>query len=111
MSSRVSLTKMIGVELENPWGKLFARGATIDENISYPGITEITSLWKEATGKLLTRLEELTEDELNSESRFPLPTTDKTQRGAIFFLNLHETYHIGQLAYLRKWLGHSQLIG
>jgi hypothetical protein len=36
---------------------------------------------------------------------------DKTQRGAIVFLNYHETYHVGQMAYLRKWLGYSQLVG
>ena len=111
MTSRASLARLVGVRLENPWANIFARGATVDENVSYPDISEITALWKNVTDQLLPRLEELTDEELEAESRFPLPTSDKTKRGAIFFLNLHETYHIGQMAYLRKWLGHSQLIG
>jgi hypothetical protein len=31
--------------------------------------------------------------------------------GLIAFLAFHETYHVGQLSYLRKWLGYGQLVG
>jgi len=31
---------------------------------------------------------------------------DGTTGGVINFLAFHETYHVGQLAYLRCWLGH-----
>jgi hypothetical protein len=111
MTSRASLTKMIGEEIENPWAELFKRGATIDSNISYPEIQQIVSLWEGITEKLMARLKSLTDDELLQPSAFPVPTGDKTQRGAIVFLNYHETYHVGQMAYLRKWLGFSQLVG
>jgi hypothetical protein len=59
----------------------------------------------------MPRLELLTEEELAKPASFPVLTGDKTKRGAIVFLNYHETYHIGQMAYLRKWLGYSQLVG
>ena len=112
MTSRSSLTKMCGGEnVENPWGKLFARGASVDENVSYPEVNEIIELWDSLTEKLMNRLEVLDDEELSKPSPFPVPTVDKTKRGAIAFLNFHETYHIGQIAYLRKWLGYSQLIG
>jgi len=110
-TSRASLTKMLGESVENPWSELFKRGATIDSNVSYPEIQEIVSLWEDVTEKLMTRLKALTDEELAQPATFPVPAGDKTQRGAIVFLNYHETYHIGQMAYLRKWLGHSQLVG
>jgi hypothetical protein len=111
MTSRCSLTKMIGEDVENPWSELFKRGATIDSNISYPEIQEIVSLWEGITEKLMARLKSLTDEELSKPSAFPVPAGEKTQRGAIVFLNYHETYHVGQMAYLRKWLGYSQLVG
>ena len=112
MSSRSSLAKICGGEdVENPWGKLFARGASVDANISYPEVTQIIELWDGVTAKLMNRLEVLDDEELSKPSPFPVPTGEKSKRGAIAFLNFHETYHIGQMAYLRKWLGYSQLVG
>lgn len=111
MTSRASLTRIVGERIDNPWSELFARGATVDNQVTYPEVNEIVSLWDQVTSKLMPRLEQLTDEELSNASPFPLPTGDKTKRGAIVFLNFHETYHIGQMAYLRKWLGYSQLVG
>jgi hypothetical protein len=110
-TSRASLTKMIGGKVEHEWSDLFARGATIDSNVSYPEIGEIISLWDTVTEKLMPRLELLDNEVLARPSFFKIPTEDKTMRGAVIFLNYHETYHIGQMAYLRKWLGYSPLVG
>ena len=38
-------------------------------------------------------------------------TLDGKISGQIAFLALHETYHVGQMAYLRKWLGCGQAVG
>ena len=111
MTSRWSLTKISGEDMENQWAKMFGRGATVDSKVSYPEASEIVSLWDKVTEKFMSRLEVLEDDELSKPVSFPVPTGDKTRRGAIVFLNYHETYHIGQMAYLRKWLGHSQLVG
>jgi len=111
MTSRGSLTKIAGESVENKWSDIFARGSTVNENVSYPEVSEIISLWDNITVKLMPRLEVLGDEELAKPTPFPVPTGDKTKRGAIVFLNYHETYHIGQMAYLRKWLGYSQLVG
>jgi hypothetical protein len=111
LSSRISLTKVCGENIENPWGKIFARGATVDADVSYPEVSEIIALWDNVTEALMKRLEALDDADLSGPSPFPIPTPDNTKRGAIAFLNFHETYHIGQIAYLRKWLGYSALIG
>jgi hypothetical protein len=111
MTSRWSLTKISGEDMENQWAKIFGRGATVDSNVTYPEVSDIVSLWDKVTEKLMSRLEVLEDYELSKPVSFPVPTGDKTRRGAIVFLNYHETYHIGQMAYLRKWLGYSQLVG
>ena len=111
MTSRTALTRITGEKIENPWTATFSRGATVSDDTSYPQISEIISLWDTTTETLMNRLKALTDDWLSSPSPFPIPTGDKTKRGAIIFLNYHETYHIGQMAYLRKWLGYSQLVG
>jgi len=111
MTSRSALTRIVGEQVENPWEKLFARGAKVDENVSYPEVSEIISQWDLVTEKLMSRLALLDDEQLAKPSPFPVPTGDRTTRGAVVFLNYHETYHIGQMAYLRKWLGYSQLVG
>lgn len=111
LTSRVSLTRLAGERIENPWSNTFARGATVDANVTYPEISDIVSLWDTTTKCLMERLAELDDATLSEQASFPVPTGDKTKRGAIVFLNFHETYHVGQMAYLRKWLGYSQLVG
>jgi hypothetical protein len=111
MSSRCSVAGMAGETIQNQWSSIFARGASVGSDVTYPEMTEIVALWDDVTEKLMIRLDELGEDELSRTAPFSVPTGDKTIRGAMIFLNFHETYHIGQMAYLRKWLGYSQLIG
>ena len=111
MTSRSGLTRIIGGDAENPWSQMFGRGARVDENIQYPEVSQIIERWDQITEKLMSRIEVVDDEELLKPSPFPVPTGDKTKRGAVVFLNYHETYHIGQMAYLRKWLGYSQLVG
>jgi len=111
MTSRCSLAKIAGENIQNQWSSMFARGASVNAELSYPDVAEIVALWDSVTDKLMTRLGVLGEDELSQPAPFSVPTGDKTMRGAIIFLNFHETYHVGQMAYLRKWLGYSQLVG
>ena len=92
--SRTSLARMVGVQRELPW----------------PDIAEIRAVWSEATASLMKRLEELTEEELAQPAPRSLPIPDKTVRGALSFGAFHESYHVGQMAYIRKWLGFPGLV-
>lgn len=110
--SRAAFARMTGTQIEQrPWLKLFHRGAKIEDLLDYPQIEEVIAAWKEASDILSSRMPELTEEELSKPGSFEVPSGDQTMRGAIAFLMFHETYHVGQLAYLRKWLGYSQLVG
>jgi len=83
----------------------------LSEHHSFGESEEIAGQWKIVSDVLMDRLNELTEDELDQPSSFNVPAGEQTVRGAVAFLHFHETYHIGQLAYLRKLFGYSQLAG
>lgn len=59
---------------------------------------------------MVARLEELTEAELSAPAPRSFAIPDRSVRGAITFLAYHEGYHIGQMAFLRKWLGFPGLV-
>lgn len=104
-SSRYGLCAALGRPKEIPWGKLFFRGASLPDPGTLPEIGEIRQAWQEVSSLLMARLEELTEAELQAPSPRPFAIPDRSLRGAITFLAYHEGYHVGQMAFLRKWLG------
>ena len=110
-SVRSNLVNLLGHKHEVPWRNLFDRGETIDNPGEYPPLDQILAVWKETTAALMARLEEIGDEELSAESPLGLPIPDKTVRGTIGFMAYHEGYHVGQMAYLRKWLGKGALVG
>jgi uncharacterized damage-inducible protein DinB len=96
---------MLGRKLHRPWGDIFNRSAIRPGAQGYPELPVILEAWAEVSAALVARFEEVTDAELNAPSPRPFPIPDKSMRGAIAFLAYHEGYHLGQMAYVRKWLG------
>lgn len=112
VQSRATLLNMLGVKKETGWGELFGRGAKRPDDAShYPKMDEILSVWNEIAGGFTGRLIALTEQDLEREAPIQLPGPDNTICNAITFFAFHEIFHIGQMAYLSKWLGRGQLVG
>ena len=109
--TRCSLLRHLGSDAELPWQARFGRGGSVDSPAAYPSKDEFLAVWNQATGELATRLETITADELAGQAPREPPVKDKTLRGTISFLAYHEGYHVGQLAYLRKWSGKPSLVG
>lgn len=110
-TSRYFLGNILGLEAKHPWGELFDRGQSIVEDDKYPSIEEIKSGFEDITGKLMARFEAITDEELKAEHGYSFPIQDKTRKGAITFLSLHESYHMGQFSYIRRLLGLDGLTG
>ena len=108
--SRCRLLRLLGVPREVPWESLFATGSKIGEPSQYPAIEEIQAVWRDVTEQLMYRLEAIGDDELSRQPPTGIATSDGTLRGAIALFAFHEAYHVGQMGYVRKWLGHSALI-
>jgi hypothetical protein len=56
-------------------------------------------------------MEAASEETLNVPVTQGPPTADGKLSGVVHFLAFHETYHVGQAAYVRSWLGHSGIMG
>jgi uncharacterized damage-inducible protein DinB len=102
---RHSLLAALGAGSELPWAAPFKRTTQPDPTLEVPPLSEILSALCAAAPRLSARFAELGEAELSANAPFKLPTPDPTLRGMIAFFAYHETYHLGQIAYVRKWIG------
>ena len=103
--------KFLGVDWANPWAELFARGVERVADKEYPSIDEMRAAWSEVSTGLSTALSQAPADVLGQEApKFP-PSFDGKISGTIAFFAFHDTYHVGQVSYLRKWLGFGQAVG
>ncbi len=64
----------------------------------------ILDAWDVLATSFLRCLPRLTAQELNSESEYRMPVKEKTVFGTLTFLLQHESYHLGQMAMLKKHL-------
>jgi len=108
--TRASLLRSLGEQADTGWGKLFGRGAALAEVGRYPSVDEIHSVSQRIGRQLHAKLEALDDGHLAKPANISLPNT-KTIADQIAFFSFHESYHVGQIAYVRKGLGYSQIAG
>jgi uncharacterized damage-inducible protein DinB len=109
VDSRHYIARILGMTTENPFAFL-ADAKTIDDMKTWPPLEEIASAWKTVTGNMRERFKTLTPADLAAPADWQeVPVDDKTQLGLLVFMMQHESYHIGQLAILRKQAGLSAM--
>jgi hypothetical protein len=111
VSVRVSMLEMLGDTVDTGWGEAFARGSTPNESTPRPSRDEVLRVHEKVADLVKSRLAMLTPTELSSPAigtSIPNATTVGEQIG---FFSLHDSYHVGQLGYIRKALGASRLAG
>jgi hypothetical protein len=109
--TRSVLLNFLGTSWTRPWLSLFARGAKLDEAAAYPTPEEAMLAWQETSELLTAAMEGAPDEVLDKPSPQGIPSADRKVSGVVNFLAHHETYHIGQVAYLRCWLGHGGIAG
>jgi hypothetical protein len=111
VASRGTVLKTLGPEWSAPWSSLFARGAKPASPDQYPAVEEIRNAWKDVSRQLSVALAGVSAEVLVKPTPEGKPSFDGKVGGLVAFLALHETYHVGQVGYLRKWLGYGQIVG
>jgi uncharacterized damage-inducible protein DinB len=104
LHARYYLAGFLGLEAVNPFQELFDAAHDVND-LEVPPLGELRSAWGELSAQLVDRTPEVTEAELARDSGQEFPLDDGTVRGAVAFLVQHESFHIGQLALLRKYFG------
>jgi hypothetical protein len=108
---RCTLAGMLGVKKDVAWGEHFRKGSPGDDFSKYPSMAEVRQVWQQITPQLMQTLETAGDEQLSAPAPRDFPIPDKSMRGAILFLAFHESYHVGQMSYLRKCIGKDNLVG
>jgi uncharacterized protein YndB with AHSA1/START domain/uncharacterized damage-inducible protein DinB len=111
VNTRAQMLKIFGESFDTGWGDVFDRGASLGGADTYPTREKVQAVSRDVNSRLYARLGGLTEADLaKSATRSPTPAI-KTIADQIAFLVMHDTYHVGQLAYVRKAIGHAGVAG
>ena len=79
---------------------------------AYPSREQINEASREVNARLFAKLAALTDAEVNKDATGgPLPPSVRTVADRLAFLAMHDSYHVGQLAYVRKALGLPGVVG
>ena len=109
--ARSRALSFLGTTWSRPWLPLFARGAKSGDKAEYPSPDEVVLAWQDVKTALDAALENASPEKLSAPAPAGIPNFDGTVGGLMSFFALHESYHVGQAAYLRSWLGHGQAAG
>ena len=109
--SRGSLLAELGHPFDPGLGKGFTRGSGLADRSAYPSRAAIEEAWTATHARMRDAFAALTDEWLSRPSTgYPLPGA-KTMGDRLGFLAFHESYHVGQMAYIRRLLGHTGVAG
>jgi uncharacterized protein YndB with AHSA1/START domain len=111
VATRARLLGALGDPLDAGWSDLFNRGAALQDAGRYPVRQEIERVHGEVADRLKTKFAAFTDADLERPAPTPGLPGVKTVADQLAFFAFHESYHVGQLAYIRKSLGHSGIAG
>ena len=102
--SRYFILKLIGDARPSPLGRYLDGAKTIDDVKECPPLSETLAAWTAASHAIRDRFGTLSAAELDANVNMRLPAV-QTVLGILTFLVQHDSYHLGQLALLRKYAG------
>lgn len=105
VDARHFLARVVGQELANPLSALLAGARRLEDIPAFPPLAELGGAWQVVGAHLDRALAVLDGVKLAQVTPQKFPGSDGTLLGAIAFLVQHESYHIGQIALLRRLRG------
>ena len=106
LDARYYLAKGAGLDIECPFKDALEGARGLDDIEDYPSLDAVRDAWKDVSARLSSRLEALTDADLNGKAPYDFPIDGgETILGMLAFLTQHDSYHVGQLAILRRYLG------
>jgi len=102
--ARYNILAMLGKPAKNPYDGLFEGFKPFDSATDYGTLAKAKEEWKKASELLKEALATVTEEHLAADCPLKSPIGDFTFGGTVTFLAQHESYDIGQIAFLKKYL-------
>ena len=112
VQTRATMLALLDDPFETAWTTFHSRGSALHGKRSrYPSREDIDRTHRQIVDRLRARFDLLTEQDLAAPARGKQLPGARTVGDQLAFLAFHESYHIGQLAYVCKALGHSAIAG
>src|SRR3954453_19609536 len=109
--TRAGLLGEMGAPIDYGWSRTFQRGSAFQDRAGYPTGAAIETAWKATHSGMRDAFENVTGAQLPAPvTRRPVPGVEKLE-DLIAFCGFHESYHVGQIGFIRKQLGHSSIAG
>ena len=109
LDARAWMARYLGVEYRHPFEDDLATVTSIDDVTRLPSLESILAVWHQVSERLSERLRSLSAEDIERESEQAFPVGDRSVLGGMAFLLQHESFHIGQLALIRRILGFSSM--
>jgi hypothetical protein len=101
--ARYNVFGYLGKPLDNPYKSMFGKSKAHDPSNTYPSLEALRTEWEKVGDLLKEALHSASEEFLATESAFKSPIPDHTNAGTVAFFAQHESWHIGQMAFLKKY--------
>ena len=102
---RFYLARYLGGSADSPFKALLDPIRSIDALHDYPTVDAILAAWETTEARVLERVAATSSAEWDVVCEPKFPIGDATRLDGVTFLVEHESYHIGQMALLRRFLG------
>lgn len=103
--ARYNICAMLGMPVaKNPYDGMFENFRPYTATDNFPTMEELKTEWMKASGLLKDALAAVTEEHLAADCPLKSPIGDFSFGGTVAFLTQHESYDIGQIAFLKKYL-------
>jgi uncharacterized damage-inducible protein DinB len=109
IDSRHFLLGLLGSPISNPVQQALAEASSLAEIGELPAMPGLRDAWVTVSRQLERRLTTCDRTQLDASCSSRLPGSDGTLEGAIAFLAQHDSYHLGQIAMLRRQHGLSAM--
>ena len=101
--ARYNMLSYLGKTVTNPYDNLFVNFKPYGAADDYPTLQQVKAGWRQVSDLLKAALQSVTEDTIAKDGGHQTPIGDTTNGGTLAFLTQHESYDIGQLAFLKKY--------
>lgn len=110
VQTRTQLLGLLGESFDTGWGDRFNRGASVGDPDGYPARDEIERVMRNVSRRLQSRLAMLSDVQLAEPPAAAIPGV-KTIADQVGLFAFHDSYHVGQMGFIRKALGYPALAG
>ena len=108
--TRAQMLGLLGAPWDAGWSTAFPRGGERRDRAAYPSRSAIEARFNETHEAMRAAFASLTAERLAAPAPVSIAGA-KTIADLLAFFAFHEAYHLGQVGFIRKQLGHSSLAG